>query len=43
VIVLVGALAAIVPVMVGALWKMMRGKREVQRDAVRPQNGGPRP
>lgn len=43
VIVLVGAAAAIVPVMIGGLWKMTRGKRGVERSAVRPPNGGRRP
>jgi membrane-associated protein len=43
VIVLVGAAAAIVPVMLGGLWKMTRGKRGVERGAVRPPDGGNRP
>jgi len=43
VIVLVGAAAAIVPVMIGGLWRVMRGKRAVQSGEVRSPNGGPRP
>jgi len=43
VIVLIGAAAAIVPVMLGGLWKMRRGRRTAQRGAVQRPNGGRRP
>jgi membrane-associated protein len=43
VIVLVGAAAAIVPVMIGGIWKMLRGKRAGPPGAVQPPNGGRRP
>ena len=45
VIVLVGAAAAIMPVAIGGLWKMTRGKRDARRGAPPPpsSNGGRRP
>jgi len=42
VIVLVGAAAAIVPVVIAGVWRMVRGKRDVQRGAVPPPNGSHR-
>ncbi|PXW24278.1 DedA family protein [Paraburkholderia caballeronis] len=43
VIVLVGIGAAVVPVVIGGVWKMLRRNRDAQRGAVRPPNGSPRP